>query len=370
MAFFPVSPSDGQQATVGNILYQWSAATGAWNRVGTTVIPLVDGATVTISGNLLVSGSGVSTFSSRISAAGNVTGGNLITNGILTASGGVTTSGNITGLVLAATDRVTAYSSITGGSLVSNSTISASGTITSQNNLVALNTVQGGSLYSLGNATISADIFGGGGMSLPGLADVGNIRSGNIIASDYITTTSYISASGNITSAANVTGANIISLGNITATGNIGGSFILGNGFYLTGVQTGGGGGGGGNRANVSVNSGSIANAATANTTVTIAKGYALYKISTNVGSWVRVYTSGAARTADSSRNQFTDPQPGAGVIAEVITSGSNVVVLSPGAIGFNDENPVSNVIPLAITNLSGSTNDVTVTFTYVGIES
>ena len=66
MAFFPVSPTDGQQANVGNITYQWSAATGAWNRVGTTVVPLFDQPLVSITGNLLVTGNGTSLFTSAI----------------------------------------------------------------------------------------------------------------------------------------------------------------------------------------------------------------------------------------------------------------------------------------------------------------
>ena len=101
-----------------------------------------------------------------------------------------------------------------------------------------------------------------------------------------------------------------------------------------------------------------------------MAKGYAIYKISTSVAAWVRVYTSTTTMAADSGRAITTDPQPGAGVIAEAITTGANVVLMSPATVGFNDNATVSSSIPVSITNLSGSSTNVQVTFTYLGLES
>ena len=54
------------------------------------------------------------------------------------------------------------------------------------------------------------------------------------------------------------------------------------------------------------------------NIQITAAKTYALQKIQTSAAAWVTLYVSTAARTADASRNETTDPLPGAGVIAEV----------------------------------------------------
>jgi len=62
MALFPTSPTNGELANVGNITYQYNSTIGAWNRVGTTVTPILDGDTVSISGNLAVTGTGVHTF--------------------------------------------------------------------------------------------------------------------------------------------------------------------------------------------------------------------------------------------------------------------------------------------------------------------
>ena len=85
--------------------------------------------------------------------------------------------------------------------------------------------------------------------------------------------------------------------------------------------QTGGGGGSGlQSRTSANAATASIANGASANIQITAAKTYALQKIQTSAAAWVTLYVSDAARTADASRNETTDPLPGAGVIAEVIT--------------------------------------------------
>lgn len=126
-----------------------------------------------------------------------------------------------------------------------------------------------------------------------------------------------------------------------------------------------------GSRTTKSATTGSIANGATGNTNVLDAfKGYALLKIETNAAAWVRVYVSEAARTADASRLESEDPSPDSGVIAEVITTGAETVLISPGVFGFNNENPVTNTIPLAVTNKTGGTTTITVTLTMIQLEA
>ena len=98
--------------------------------------------------------------------------------------------------------------------------------------------------------------------------------------------------------------------------------------------------------------------------------GYILYKIQTSHAAWVRVYTDNTSRLNDTERSPEQDPLPGSGVIAEVITTGAETVLITPGTIGFNDESPVTTNIPIAVTNLSGGTEDVTVTLTILQIES
>ena len=96
-AQFPISPTDGQYATVNNIIYQYSAASSAWTRVLTTNSAIINGtsqlsiATTNGNANLTVDGtSNVAVWSSTgqyingfISATGNITGNYFIGNGSL-----------------------------------------------------------------------------------------------------------------------------------------------------------------------------------------------------------------------------------------------------------------------------------------------
>ncbi len=124
-----------------------------------------------------------------------------------------------------------------------------------------------------------------------------------------------------------------------------------------------------GSRNNVSGSTGVISDTATANLTLVGFKSYVLFKIQTSAAAWVRVYTSIAARTADSGRSEGVDPNPGAGVIAEVITTGAETILISPGTVGFNDESPIDTNIQLAVTNKSGGPASITVTLTVLKIE-
>lgn len=99
-------------------------------------------------------------------------------------------------------------------------------------------------------------------------------------------------------------------------------------------------------------------------------KTYALLKVQTSAAAWVRIYVSEAARQADAGRTEGTDPLPGAGVVAEVITTGAQTVLITPGTIGFNNEAPVTENIPIRVTNLSDSTAAITVTLTAVQLEA
>lgn len=122
-------------------------------------------------------------------------------------------------------------------------------------------------------------------------------------------------------------------------------------------------------RSTTAGSTGSIADAATANVTVVGFKGYILYKIQTSAAAWVRLYTSVAARTADSARLENEDPLPGAGVIAEVISTGAETILITPGTIGFNDESSPTTDIAMVVTNKSGGAADITVTLTIVKVE-
>ena len=134
-----------------------------------------------------------------------------------------------------------------------------------------------------------------------------------------------------------------------------------------------GGGGGGGAGLTSRTTAGATANGLTynssANLTITAAKTYALLKIQTSHAAWVTVYTSAAARTNDANRSEVTDPQPGSGVIAEVITSDGATQPITPGTIGWNDDGTPSTNVYVKVVNKSGSTQNLTVTLHFVQLE-
>jgi hypothetical protein len=112
----------------------------------------------------------------------------------------------------------------------------------------------------------------------------------------------------------------------------------------------------------------SIAANGIANISMTTPKTYALLSIETSHAAWVTLYSDTASRTADSSRNETTDPVAGSGVLAEVITSGSTTQLITPASLCFNSAG--ANTTYLKIVNKSGSTANVQVTLTFVALES
>ena len=131
-----------------------------------------------------------------------------------------------------------------------------------------------------------------------------------------------------------------------------------------------GGGGGSQSRSTATGNTNSLADAAEADLDITGFKSYALLAITTDVASRVRLYVSDATRTADASRAEGTDPTSDAGLIAEVITTGNETVIISPGAIGFNLESSPTTTIPCRVTNKSGGTATVQVTLNILQLEA
>ena len=113
---------------------------------------------------------------------------------------------------------------------------------------------------------------------------------------------------------------------------------------------------------------GTVANGGVLNTTFTAHPAYALMKIETSHAAWVTLYTSSNARTYDSSRNETTDPTPGSGVLAEVITTGAVTQSITPALICFNESG--ASTTYAKIVNKSGSTVNLTVTLTYLKLEA
>jgi hypothetical protein len=177
---------------------------------------------------------------------------------------------------------------------------------------------------------------------------------------------------GNLTFSTIVSGGTIdldgltdVDLGSPLTTGDV----LTYNGTFWTNTPPVGGGSGLGSRTNLVGFTSSIDNNEDDSINFPGYRGYLLYKIATTAASWVRIYVSQAALLADASRLEGEDPLPGAGVIAEVITTSSETVILSPGVVGFNNDSPIDSVIYAAVKNKSGSTQSISVTLTVVELE-
>ena len=113
-----------------------------------------------------------------------------------------------------------------------------------------------------------------------------------------------------------------------------------------------------------------LANGASADITITAAKTFALHSIATSHAAWVTLYVDAASRTADASRSEGTDPLPGAGVLAEIITSDGATQIITPGTIGWNNDSTPSTNVYAKVVNKSGKTADIQVTLSYVQLEA
>ena len=135
-------------------------------------------------------------------------------------------------------------------------------------------------------------------------------------------------------------------------------------------ANTTGGTGGGYTRTTVSETTTVIATDVSDSISIVGFKAYMLMNIEASCEAWVRIYSDSASRTADASRSVLTDPLPGSGVIAEVVTTTGNLTqLITPGVYGFNNESPVTTDIFLSVTNLNASTQGVTVTLTLIQME-
>jgi hypothetical protein len=122
-------------------------------------------------------------------------------------------------------------------------------------------------------------------------------------------------------------------------------------------------------RQSFTTSTSAIANNNTATVQVAGYSTYVLSKVETTAPAWVRIYSDTTNRTNDASRSEDTDPLPGVGVIAEVITTSTKLTqLITPGVVGFNFTSTDSNVY-LSVTNKSGSTQSIGVTLTLLKLE-
>ena len=176
-------------------------------------------------------------------------------------------------------------------------------------------------------------------------------------------TTITVDANGNISAAA---GGYVLP----TASDTVLGGIKVGSGLSIdgNGVLTATGGSTVPQIQDLTGTTGSVADNNTTELNITGYKAYALFKITVDTEAWVRVYVDDASRDADLTRSEGQDPTPGSGVIAEVRTSGAESILTSPGIMGFNNDNPRTDIIYLSVTNRSGTSTPITVTLTALQI--
>ena len=169
------------------------------------------------------------------------------------------------------------------------------------------------------------------------------------------------------------------STGSTGSAGSKGQKGAVGTGSAGDKGQKGDAGGGGGSgldtRGTTSAATGSIAQTASANITIsTRGKSFSLLKVAISAPAWVVLYVDSASRSSDSSRTEGTDPAPGAGVLTEVstTTSGASTFLMSPAVLGWNNDGTPAAQIYAKVTNKrsSSGSNAITVTLTTVGLEA
>ena len=129
-------------------------------------------------------------------------------------------------------------------------------------------------------------------------------------------------------------------------------------------------GGGSTSRGVVSGTTGSLAQNAIGNISVTGHKSYLLMNVGLSTAGWFRLYTDSASRTADATRSVGEDPAAGSGVIAEVVTTGlSTSIKISPFVAGGNMDSTPSTTMYCAVKNLSSTSQAITANLTILKLE-
>jgi len=117
-------------------------------------------------------------------------------------------------------------------------------------------------------------------------------------------------------------------------------------------------------RVSTTFTSPSLDDQAVWDTQITLKQGYKLLHIVTNIPARVRVYDSIASRTADVDRAVGVDPQGAHGVILDFLTTLEDLSWwMNPVVDGYTVDGTEN--VPVAVTNMSGSTGEVTTTLTW-----
>ena len=253
--------------------------------------------------------------------------------------------------------------------------------------------VEGGGIYLAFDGSITLQTTGVG-VTVTGTTFTNQLSiSGNTNSAGIITASSFSGSGSGLTNlpAGQLTGSlpaiDGSQLLNVTASGtgivvkddnvNVGSAVTVnfGTGLDVTfssGIATISSSGGSlQSRITVSGVTTSIPNLGIGNTDITGFKSYSLMRVGLSTAGWIRLYTDSTSRANDVTRSVGEDPAPGSGVIAEVVTTGiSTQQMITSFVMGGNMDNPVTDKIYVAITNLSGTTQTITANLTILQLEA
>ena len=112
-----------------------------------------------------------------------------------------------------------------------------------------------------------------------------------------------------------------------------------------------------------------LANNATGQGSVKLAKSLVLHAITTDKACRVVFYKTASGATADKNRKIGTPPKPSAMVLGEFLFSAPNeTITCNPEIVLTNGDSPQTMLIYYRITNLSGGTTTITLTLNYTPI--
>lgn len=126
-------------------------------------------------------------------------------------------------------------------------------------------------------------------------------------------------------------------------------------------IETGGGGGGSGAVRGIgSVTLSQLLRSGTLEM-LTLGKAGTFLQVTASGAAWVRFYSDEASRTADSARGMNDTPSRGSGVLLELIAEGGVTYKITPSVQYFNLDSTPASILYLAVDNLSGTADDLTI---------